>query len=63
MPTTETAMPQTLGELNTIHLAEKGPCGLKSFFAITMLASSSFLADMCPTQLNSANFHSADRQI
>ena len=46
MPTTETAMPHTLRELNTIQLAEKEPCGLQSFFTITILASSEFLADM-----------------
>lgn len=46
MPTTETAMPHTLGELNTIQLAEKEACGLQSFFTITILASSYFLADM-----------------
>lgn len=46
MPTTETAMPQTLGAPNTMQLAEKEPCGFKSFLAITMLASSLFLADM-----------------
>lgn len=63
MPTTETAMPQTLGALNTMQLAEKEPCGLKSFFAITMLAISLFLADMPSTRQSSANFHSADRQI
>lgn len=28
------------------QLAEKEPCGLKSFFAVTVPASSQFLADM-----------------
>lgn len=63
VPTTETAMPQTLGARNTMQLAEKELCGFKSFFAITMLAISLFLADRPSTRQNSANFHSADRQI
>lgn len=63
MPTTETAMPQTLGARNTMQLAEKELCGFKSFFVITMLAISLFLADRPSTRQNSANFHSADRQI